>query len=121
MRGRSACLALCVAVGAIALCVTATSTRRQHIDTALHQHVPSARLSALLKRHAAPKAMVSHTPAQPPAHLGDTGRMTTCVACEGLSRAECEFQDCKTKDGFSGECAWTGSKGCTCWTEEEED
>jgi len=60
MRGRSACLALCVAVGAIALCVTATSTRRQHIDTALHQHVPSARLSALLKRHAAPKAMVSH-------------------------------------------------------------
>ncbi|CEM23212.1 unnamed protein product [Vitrella brassicaformis CCMP3155] len=53
MIGRSACLALCVAVGAIALCVTATTTHRQHIDTALHQHVPSARLSALLKRHAA--------------------------------------------------------------------
>jgi len=119
MRGRSACLALCVAVGAIALCVTATSTRRQHIDTALHQHVPSARLSALLKRHAAPKAMVSHTPAQPPAHLGDTGRMTTCVTCEGLPRAECKYQKCTTKDGFRGGCVWTGSKGCTCLTEKQ--
>ncbi|CEM23217.1 unnamed protein product [Vitrella brassicaformis CCMP3155] len=63
--------------------------------------------------------MVSHAPAQPPAHLGDTGRMTTCVTCEGLPRAECKYQKCTTKDGFRGGCVWTGSKGCTCLTEKQ--
>jgi len=106
MRGRSACLALCVAVGAIALCVTATSTRRQHIDTALHQHVPSARLSALLKRHAAMDAdqplgaaaiHASRSRVRTPIHPS-MPHLSVCLSVSFLGLRVC-FQGGKVVDG----------------------